>query len=65
MQVIVCRSMRCWLEPGKGMGRVDVSCNLLLAKFHLSISHGALFTKEMTFCALEHVFLHVELDNGK
>lgn len=47
------------------MGRVDVSCNLLLAKFHLSISHGALFTKEMTFCALEHVFLHVELDNGK
>lgn len=47
------------------MGRVDVSYNLLRAKFHLCISHGAGFAKEMTFCALEHVFLRVELDNDK
>lgn len=45
------------LNQGNGVDRIDVSYDLLLAEFRLCIPHGALFAEEMTFCALEHVFL--------
>lgn len=57
MQVIVWMAWDVRLNQGNGVDRIDVSYDLLLAEFRLCIPHGALFAEEMTFCALEHVFL--------